>query len=153
LLGEKGIPKDSKAGRQQFSREMERRRSEQSAKEYEQIRRGWFLGSEEFRKELLASAAERIGLSHYGAERRESELARAERIVRQELSRLAWKEKDLGEQPKGHADKVAIASRLRRESTMSLKWIAQRLQMGSWTYVSNLLAIKPKSQKKRALFK
>ena len=22
---------------------------------------------------------------------------------------------------------------------MSLKWIAQRLQMGSWTYVSNLL--------------
>jgi hypothetical protein len=24
-------------------------------------------------------------------------------------------------------------------STMSLKWIAQRLHMGSWTYVSNLL--------------
>ncbi len=27
----------------------------------------------------------------------------------------------------------------RQEITMSLKWIAQRLQMGSWTYVSNLL--------------
>jgi len=26
---------------------------------------------------------------------------------------------------------------------MSLKWIAQRLQMGSWTYVSNLLNAKP----------
>jgi len=25
------------------------------------------------------------------------------------------------------------------ETTMSLKWIAQRLRMGSWTYVSNLL--------------
>ena len=32
-----------------------------------------------------------------------------------------------------------LARRPRQETTMSLKWIAQRLQMGSWTYVSNLL--------------
>ena len=29
---------------------------------------------------------------------------------------------------------------------MSLKWIAQRLQMGSWTYVSNLLNEQPQKQ-------
>jgi hypothetical protein len=29
--------------------------------------------------------------------------------------------------------------RKRGKTTMSLKWIAQRLNMGSWTYVSNLL--------------
>ena len=29
--------------------------------------------------------------------------------------------------------------RKRGKATMSLKWIAQRLNMGSWTYVSNLL--------------
>ena len=29
---------------------------------------------------------------------------------------------------------------------MSLKWIAQRLQMGSWTYVSNLLNEPPQTQ-------
>ena len=34
---------------------------------------------------------------------------------------------------------VLLARRLRQETTMSLKWIAERLQMGSWTYVSNLL--------------
>ena len=34
---------------------------------------------------------------------------------------------------------TAQARRLRRETTMTLKWIAQRLQMGSWTYVSNLV--------------
>ena len=28
---------------------------------------------------------------------------------------------------------------LRQQTTMTLKWIAQRLHMGSWTYVSNLL--------------
>jgi hypothetical protein len=27
---------------------------------------------------------------------------------------------------------------------MSLKWIAQRLKMGAWTYVSNLLVRQPK---------
>jgi len=28
---------------------------------------------------------------------------------------------------------------LRQETTMSLKWIARRLYMGSWTHVPNLL--------------
>jgi hypothetical protein len=45
---------------------------------------------------------------------------------------------------KGDKQKVIMARRLRQETTMSLKWIAQRLQMGSWTYVFNLL--NPKSQ-------
>gem|GEM_PF-2217389 len=47
---------------------------------------------------------------------------------------------ELALQPKGHKVKVAIAKRLRKETTMTLKWIAQRLQMGSWTDVFNLLA-------------
>jgi len=39
---------------------------------------------------------------------------------------------------KGDKRKVALPCRLRQETTMSLKWIAQRLRMGSWTCVSNL---------------
>jgi hypothetical protein len=35
---------------------------------------------------------------------------------------------------------VKMALRLRWESIMTLKWIAQRLHMGSWTHVSNCLA-------------
>jgi len=42
-------------------------------------------------------------------------------------------------QRKGDQRKFAIARRLRQEATMSLKWIADRLPMGSWTYVSYLL--------------
>jgi hypothetical protein len=41
---------------------------------------------------------------------------------------------------KGDKVKIAAARRLRKETTMTLKWIAERLQMGSWTYVFNLLA-------------
>jgi hypothetical protein len=40
---------------------------------------------------------------------------------------------------KGDAGKVKLARQLRAETTMTLRWIAKRLQMGSWTYVSNLL--------------
>jgi hypothetical protein len=40
---------------------------------------------------------------------------------------------------KGDMVKVRLARRLRGETTMSVKWIARRLHMGSWTFVSNLL--------------
>ena len=36
--------------------------------------------------------------------------------------------------------KIALAKQLRKETTMPLKWIASKLHMGTWTYVSNLLA-------------
>src|ERR1039458_10342750 len=68
LLGDytsgKGIPKDSEAGRGQFASLMERRRAEESVTDYEQIRRDWVLGSEAFRRELLAAVVERVGPSH-----------------------------------------------------------------------------------------
>ena len=34
--------------------------------------------------------------------------------------------------------------RQEEETTMSLKWIAQRLHMGGWTHVSNLLNEEPR---------
>jgi hypothetical protein len=39
-----------------------------------------------------------------------------------------------------------VAARLRKETTMSLKWIAQHLEMGSWTHVSNLLGARRKPE-------
>ena len=65
--------------------------------------------------------------------------AKTEWQARQEIGRLGWDEDQLRARPKGHRSKVMLARRLRQETTMSLKWIAVRLQMGTWTYVSNLL--------------
>ena len=146
LLGEKGIPGDTEAGRGQFASLMERRRGEESGADYEPIRRDWVLGSEAFRQELLAAVVERVGPSHYGAQRQETGLQKAERMVREEIERLGWDEDQLRARRKGHRAKVLLARRLRQETTMSLKWIAQRLQMGSWTYVSNLLNEPPETQ-------
>ena len=36
--------------------------------------------------------------------------------------------------------RVALARDLGHQTTVSLKWIAQRLEMGSWTHVSNLIS-------------
>ncbi|MGH8093351.1 MAG: hypothetical protein ACREIF_07760 [Chthoniobacterales bacterium] len=39
----------------------------------------------------------------------------------------------------GAAVKVAIARRLREETTMPLMWIAAQLRMGTWTHLNRLL--------------
>ncbi len=147
LLGEHGIPRDSAAGRREFAARMEERRAREAEADYRQIRRGWCLGDEAFRKELAGAAFGRVGPSHQSARRRETEQEKAEAIVKEELKRSGWSERDLPNQPKGANRKVAIARRLRKETTMTLKWIANRLEMGTWTYVSNLVNAKNKIQK------
>ena len=72
--------------------------------------------------------------------------AKTEWQVGKEIERLGWDEDELRVRRKGHQLKVKLARRLRQETTMSLKWIAARLQMGSWTYVSNLLNEPPRTQ-------
>jgi len=48
-------------------------------------------------EELLAAAAERVGPSHYGADRQETGEQKAQRMVREELKQLGWREGDLPE--------------------------------------------------------
>jgi hypothetical protein len=82
---------------------------------------------------------ERLGAEHYGAERQETAEAQAEEIVKEELKRRRWGEEDLGRRAKGDAVKVVLAARLRAETVMTVKWIAERLQMGSPGYANLLL--------------
>ena len=151
LLGAMRLPKDSAAGRREFERQMEQRRQQEgNAEEWAAIRRGWFFGDEALKAELLAQASERVGAQHFGAERQESGEAKAERLVREELAKLGWTEADLASRRKGHPGMVRIARRLRQETTMTLAWIAARLQMGVRTHASNLLATTPGKGKGKA---
>jgi putative transposase len=142
LLGELGIPKDSAAGRRQFERSMEQRRGMEDPEVLKALRRGWYLGDKAFRSELVEQMSLKMGAEHYGEERLETDEHKAERILAAELERRGWRRTELALRPKGDKAKIAMARRLRKETTMSLKWIAARLQMGSWSYVSNLLAVK-----------
>ena len=97
------------------------------------------MGDESFRQELLERVSAKAGSQHYGVELAESAPAQAERIVAEELARRRWKPEDLATRRKGDAEKVAMAGRLRRETTMTLGWIAERLRMGTKTHLARLL--------------
>ncbi|MGA2852800.1 MAG: transposase [Verrucomicrobiota bacterium] len=149
VLGEEGIPKDSNAGRKEFERRMEERRQLDEPEEFGGIRRGWCLGDEAFRKELLAQMTEKVGQNHYGRERAESDLARAEQVLAAALAERGWTEEELKTRKKGDPVKVEIAARLRRETTMTLRWIAGRLTMGSLAYLNNRLYLARKRKENR----
>jgi hypothetical protein len=123
---------------------MEARRQGEGSGEYEP--HGWCLGSEEFRQELLAQVSELAGPEDRGEDIRQSAEEKAERIVEEELGRLGWSGQDLAGRPKGDARKVKIAARLRRETTVTLAWIARRVQMGAPGHVSCLLYRKERTE-------
>ena len=76
--------------------------------------------------------AGKLGEYHAGELKRESAVAKAERIIQQELKRLRWSPGEMSKRPKSDPAKLAIAARLRRETTLTLPWIAARLQAGTW---------------------
>src|SRR5579859_8148608 len=86
--GEHGIPKDSATGRQHFERRMELRRVAEDVEEFAPLERGWCVGSEEFRKELLAQM--KAGQEHYGQEIRQSGEEKARRRIQDEVKKLGW---------------------------------------------------------------
>ena len=139
LLGAWGIPEDSPAGRQRLERALEERRGAEEGEEFTPIRRGWCLGEETFREELLTQMSERMGAEHYGEERAETAEAQAELIIAEELKRGRWQEADLKTRPKGDSVKVALAARLLAETTMTVGWIAEHLAMGTRSYLNRLL--------------
>ena len=139
LLGEYHLPKDSATGRRRLEETLEQRRGAEDQQEYKAIRRGWFLGDEALKKELMAQMSEKGGKSHYGDELRESAEAKAERIVVEELKRLGLAEGELIRRRKGDREKAQIARRLRRETIVTLGWVAERLRMGSVSMVAHCL--------------
>jgi len=139
LLGEMGIGADTTAGRKEFARRMEASRRVEVSDEYRKIRRGWCYGDEAFRRELLLQVGQQMGQHHYGEERQESAEDKAGRVVASGLKEAGWKESDLALRRKGDPVKMALARRLRVETTMPLKWICQRLAMGSWKAINRRL--------------
>ena len=95
--------------------------------------------AEDFHDWLADKLARRGRQGERASERRETDASLAERMVREALAKARSREIDLATQSKGHRLKVRIAQLLRRQTPMSRQWIADRLRMGSASYISNLL--------------
>jgi putative transposase len=132
LLGEHGLLHDTAATRQEFERRMEARRLAQTdAESLVALRHSWYLGSPAFKQQLLEQLDGQLGDHHSGQLRSETAEAKAGRIVAEELRRLGWTETQLRTRPKGDLAKLALAARLRRETTLTLKAIAARVHLGT----------------------
>jgi hypothetical protein len=131
-LGEHGLGKDNAGGRREFEKRVESRRLEKDdALALMSLRREWCLGGAEFKKEMLEEMEDRLGDHHSGELRRETADVKAQRIVAEELVRLDLDEGQLAALRKSDPAKLAIAARLRRETTLTIKAIAQRVGLGS----------------------
>ena len=118
---------------------MEERRRGDEPGEWKAVRRGWYLGNEQFRQELLEQMGGKMGRHHGGQERQETEEARAECILAKEVKRRRWAADELAKRRKGDREKVRIARRLRGETTMTMEWIAKRLNLGAAGYATSCL--------------
>ena len=140
LLGEWGIPKDSVAGRRVFGERMEWRRREKPGEEFKRVERGWCLGGEAFRQELLEAvehAARAKPLRGGGAGGRGGAgradgggEAQAHGVERDGPEGAAQR------RPAGRSGWPGNCARRRR---CRWRWIAERLCMGSRGYLAWLL--------------
>lgn len=140
MLGEHGLQTDTPPNRREFSRRMECVRLDPGTLPEESMRRGWKLGAEDFADWLAEKLARRGRQGERAAERRETDEALAERLVREGLAEDGWEEGELSRRTKAEPVKVEIARRLRAGTPMTRRWIAERLRMGSAGYLSALLA-------------
>jgi putative transposase len=139
VLGEHGIAFDSPKGRREFSRRMQRLCRTNEAGNPTPLSRGWKIGAEDFADWLAQKLARRGRKGERASERRETDQALAERLVRDALNKLGWTETDLKRKAKADPKKVKIARQVREQTPMTRQWVATRLHMGSASYLSAVL--------------
>ena len=138
LMGEHGLAEDTAKSRREFERIMNQARL--APGDRPPLTKAWRIGAEDFSDWLAEKLSRRGRQGERPKERLETDTALAERLVLEELAAIRWREIDLAMRTKGHCQKVKIAAQLRKRTPMSYQWIADRLQMGSGSYVCNLLS-------------
>jgi len=139
VLGEHGIEADSPKDRREFFRRMQQLCRAEEVIKPPSLWRGWKIGAEDFADWLGEKLARRGRKGERASERRETDQALAERLVREALNKIGWTESDLKRRAKANSNKVRIACQLREQTPMTRQWIATRLCMGSPSYLSALL--------------
>jgi len=91
----------------------------------------WLTGGTATARHTALGLEGKLGENHSGKQRRETAQAKAERIIGEELKQLGCSDSVLRARPKCDPQKLALAARLRKETTLTIKSIAARLNMGT----------------------
>lgn len=108
--------------------------------EWQRLREGWYVGSDEFREEALARiAAARTGRRlefHYGEAVRAHDERAAEVLLDRALAVVGLEVDALSSLRKNDPRKVAVAWLLKSRTTATHRWVSSRLFMGHEINVS-----------------
>lgn len=142
VMGALGLGPDE---RRRYERHLESRVLELGLKagrtelegQWKALRRGWHVGGESFaeklREKIQGLVAGRRRESHSGAAKREHGERAAEELLAAGLARLELADADLRRGPKVTAEKAALSQWLRARTTVSLRWVSERLEMGHYS--------------------
>ena len=142
---------DTPAGRRKYAEYMGQRVDEvrhsdkpwKADESWQKIRRGWYLGGEGFRREMLDRLGEAMGKgkreSFSGEEVQTHDEARAEELIVAGMKALGLSNVDLDAMIKNSPEKYALAWLVRRNTCVCNGWIKARLRMGKATNFSELL--------------
>ncbi|WP_136082494.1 hypothetical protein [Pontiella desulfatans] len=103
------------------------------------MKRGWFVGGEDFRKRLALQLPDRTD-NLRGEQRKAHDEAEAERLLQRALSELRLSESDLLGMKNNRPEKQAVAWLMKKSTTVTGVWIADRLKMGSRANISRALS-------------
>lgn len=148
MLGALGLA-DDRNGREAFRRRMQKRVLEIACSDaphevdsqWANIRRGWCIGGESFRREMMGRLDGVIGAggkrgSFSGEQVRLHDEAEALRLLEEGLKRLAIEPAALNDMRKSAPEKQVLAWHLRSRTIMSNQWITERLHCGHECNVS-----------------
>lgn len=111
--------------------------------EWKALRRGWYVGGKGFGEKLQEHLEQvmkgRRRESHSGEAKTAHDEAAAERELQRAFRALGLDEGAVERLPKGAAEKVVLAWWLRRRTTVSLRWVSERLGMGHYTRVTQAI--------------
>ncbi|NET74414.1 MAG: hypothetical protein F6K62_26950 [Sphaerospermopsis sp. SIO1G2] len=107
----------------------------------QQIRRGWYLGSEAFRDRLDTFLLGQAGKdTHRSSQRKDHGPAEAERLLERALREIGWSEEEVLGATSVTPEKQGIAWLLMTHSSVTGAWIAERLRMGHRTNCSRAIS-------------
>ena len=104
-----------------------------------QIRRGWYIGGDAFRGQLAGMITSRSD-NLRGEQRLAHNEMEANRLIAEALKGFGIDEPDLISKKSAVLEKRAIAWMLKRYTTVTVVWIADRLKMGHRTNASKAIA-------------
>ena len=143
-----GLPDEGGGSRRRFRGRMTERAREisgkaattEEAEKWRDLRRGWFLGGDDFRERLMklasAAVAGRKRSSYRGEGLRGHDEREARKLLKMGIERLGLNTMDIARARKTNAKKQALAWLVKSRATVSDEWICERLNMGHRSNIS-----------------